>query len=152
MPDADQDQRGPAAVGPVAAGSPVTGSVGSSAAGWALGRPLIWGNVEGSQTATFALPAGTVTFLLSDIEGSTRLWQNEPEAMARAMPEHYTLLEEAVALHGGVRPVEQGEGDSIVAAFSRGSDAVAAALEIQRRMRRHAWPEGPALRVRVALA
>ncbi len=139
------------AVTPVAAGSPATGSVRSSEAGWALGRPLIWGDVEGSQTATFALPAGTVTFLLSDIEGSTRLWQDEPEAMAHAVPEHYALLEEAVALHGGVRPVEQGEGDSIVVAFSRGSDAVAAALEIQRRMGAHAWPEGPALRVRVAL-
>ena len=138
-------------LGPVTAGGPAGGSVGSSAAGWALGRPLIWGNVEGSQTATFALPAGTVTFLLSDIEGSTRLWQDEPEAMALAVPEHYALLEEAVALHGGVRPVEQGEGDSIVAAFSRGSDAAAAALEIQRRMRAHAWPEGPPLRVRVAL-
>jgi len=123
----------------------------SSDAGWALGRPLIWGEVEGSQTATFALPAGTVTFLLSDIEGSTRLWQDEPEAMAHAVPEHYALLEEAVALHGGVRPVEQGEGDSIVAAFSRGSDAVAAALEIQRRMGAHAWPKKPPLRVRVAL-
>jgi predicted ATPase/class 3 adenylate cyclase/DNA-binding CsgD family transcriptional regulator len=118
---------------------------------WALGRPLIWGPVEGDQTATFALPAGTVTFLLSDIEGSTRLWQDEPEGMALAVPEHYALLEDAVARHGGVRPVEQGEGDSIVAAFSRGSDAAAAALEIQRRMRTHEWPEGPVLRVRVAL-
>jgi predicted ATPase/class 3 adenylate cyclase/DNA-binding CsgD family transcriptional regulator len=118
---------------------------------WALGRPLIWGPMDGDQTATFALPAGTVTFLLSDIEGSTRLWQDEPEAMARAVPEHYALLQEAVARHGGVRPVEQGEGDSIVAAFSRGSDAAAAALEIQRCMRTHEWPEGPALRVRVAL-
>ncbi len=118
---------------------------------WALGRPLIWGPVDGDQTATFALPAGTVTFLLSDIEGSTRLWQDEPEAMARAVPEHYALLGEAVARHGGVRPVEQGEGDSIVAAFSRGSDAAAAALEIQRCMRTHEWPDGPTLRVRVAL-
>jgi predicted ATPase/class 3 adenylate cyclase/DNA-binding CsgD family transcriptional regulator len=107
--------------------------------------------MDGDQTATFALPAGTVTFLLSDIEGSTRLWQDEPEGMARAVPEHYALLQEAVARHGGVRPVEQGEGDSIVAAFSRGSDAAAAALEIQRCMRTHEWPEGPDLRVRVAL-
>ena len=119
--------------------------------GLALGRPLIWGPVEGDQTATFALPAGTVTFLLSDIEGSTRLWQDEPEGMAVAVPEHYALLGEAVARHGGVRPVEQGEGDSIVAAFSRGSDAAAAALEIQRCMRTHEWPDGPVLRVRVAL-
>lgn len=150
MPEADRDRQVPG-TGSVAAGSPGTSPVRASAAGRALGRPLIWGDVEGSQTATFALPAGTVTFLLSDIEGSTRLWQDEPEAMAHAVPEHYALLEEAVALHGGVRPVEQGEGDSIVAAFSRGSDAVAAALEIQRRMGAHAWPEGPALRVRVAL-
>jgi hypothetical protein len=86
--------------------SPATDPVRSSDAGRALGRPLIWGDVEGSQTATFALPAGTVTFLLSDIEGSTRLWQDEPEAMALAVPEHYALLEEAVALRGGLRPVE----------------------------------------------
>jgi predicted ATPase/class 3 adenylate cyclase/DNA-binding CsgD family transcriptional regulator len=118
---------------------------------WVLGRPLIWGAMDGDQTATFALPAGTVTFLLSDLEGSTRLWQDEPEGMARAVPEHYALLQEAVARHGGARPVEQGEGDSIVAAFSRGSDAAAAALEIQRCMRTHEWPEGPDLRVRVAL-
>ena len=118
---------------------------------WALGRPLIWGDVPGDQTATFVLPAGTVTFLLSDIEGSTRLWQDEPEAMARAVPEHYAILQEAVARHGGVRPVEQGEGDSIVAAFSRGSDAAAAALEIQRYTRTHECSEGPVLRVRIAL-
>ncbi len=119
--------------------------------GLAFGRPLIWGPVDGDQTATFALPAGTVTFLLSDIEGSTRLWQDEPGGMALAVPEHYALVQEAVARHGGVRPVEQGEGDSIVAAFSRGSDAAAAALEIQRCMRTHEWPDGPVLRVRVAL-
>jgi predicted ATPase/class 3 adenylate cyclase/DNA-binding NarL/FixJ family response regulator len=118
---------------------------------WALGRPLIWGPVDGDQTATFALPAGTVTFLLSDIEGSTRLWQDEPEVMAGAVSEHYALLREAVSRHGGVWPVEQGEGGSMVAAFSRGSDAVAAALELQRCIRTHEWPDGLALRVRVAL-
>jgi predicted ATPase/class 3 adenylate cyclase/DNA-binding CsgD family transcriptional regulator len=134
-----------------APGSVSGGPVGSSRTGWALGRPLIWGHVQGNQTATFSLPAGTVTFLLSDIEGSTRLWQDEPETMARAVPEHYALLEEVVARHGGVRPVEQGEGDSIVAAFSRGSDAVAAALEIQRCVRTHEWPSAQVLRVRVAL-
>ncbi len=126
-------------------------AVGSSERSRALGRPLIWGDVKEGQKATFALPAGTVTFLLSDIERSTRLWQQEPEGMARAVPEHYALLEEAVARHEGVRPVEQGEGDSIVAAFSRGSDAIAAALEIQSRMRSHDWPEGPTLRIRIAL-
>jgi predicted ATPase/class 3 adenylate cyclase len=150
MPDFDREER-PPEVKFATLGGPGTVSSRPPKASLALGRPLFWGDVEGSQTATFALPAGTVTFLLSDIEGSTRLWQNEPEAMARAVLEHYALIEEAVACHGGVRPVEQGEGDSIVAAFSRGSDAVAAALEIQRRLRAHAWSEGPALQVRVAL-
>lgn len=62
----------------LAPGSVSGGPVGSSRTGWALGRPLIWGHVQGNQQiATFSLPAGTVTFLLSDIEGSTRLWQDD---------------------------------------------------------------------------
>jgi predicted ATPase/class 3 adenylate cyclase/DNA-binding CsgD family transcriptional regulator len=123
--------------------------------GLALGRPSVWrdglqGIAEATQ-APFALPAGTVTFLLSDIEGSTRLWESDPAAMARAVPAHYALLCEAVGRHGGVRPVEQGEGDSLVAAFSRASDAVAAALEAQRAMHAQVWPDGLRLHVRIAL-
>ena len=126
-----------------------------SGQGLALGRPSVWrdglqGIAEATQ-APFALPAGTVTFLLSDIEGSTRLWESDPAAMARAVPAHYALLCEAVGRHGGVRPVEQGEGDSLVAAFSRASDAVAAALEAQRAMHAQVWPDGLRLRVRIAL-
>ena len=98
-----------------------------------LGRPAIWGwDVDRTVDvvdATFALPAGTVTFLLSGVEASTRLWEAEPDAMAKAMPVLYELVAEAVRRQGGVRPVEQGEGDSVVAAFSRASDAIAAALE-----------------------
>ena len=97
------------------------------------------------------LPAGTVTFLLSDIEGSTSSWEAEPEAMARAVPLHYTMLADAVASHGGVRPVEQGEGDSIVAAFARASDAVAAALDAQRALHAQRWPGELDLKVRLAL-
>jgi class 3 adenylate cyclase len=110
--------------------------------------------VHGTETAidaTFALPAGTVTFVLTDIAGSTRLWESAPDAMAEAVADHYRLLEEAIARHGGVRPVEQGEGDSIVAAFARASDAVAAALEAQRALNRRRWPAGVDLRVRIAL-
>ncbi len=121
----------------------------------ALARPLRWGDgldgsVEGIDT-TFVLPAGTVTFLLSDIEGSTRLWERDPEAMGVAIPAHYAVLAEAIGRHGGVRPVEQGEGDSVVAAFSRASDAVAAALDAQRAMAAQAWPDGIELSVRIAL-
>jgi predicted ATPase/class 3 adenylate cyclase len=110
--------------------------------------------MHGTGTAidpTFALPAGTVTFMLTDIAGSTRLWESAPDAMADAVADHYRLLEEAIARHGGVRPVEQGEGDSIVAAFARASDAVAAALEAQRELSRRRWPAGIDLRVRIAL-
>jgi class 3 adenylate cyclase len=64
------------------------------------------------------LPAGTVTFLLTDIEGSSRLWETSSPDMAWAVAHHCELLDWAVAAHRGVRPVEQGEGDSVVAAFS----------------------------------
>jgi predicted ATPase/class 3 adenylate cyclase len=101
--------------------------------------------------AKFALPAGTVTFLLTDVEGSTSLWESDPEAMAQAVPAHYASLSEAVAHHEGVLPVEQGEGDSVVAAFARASDAVAAALEAQLTLARQQWPGGLELRVRMAL-
>jgi len=78
------------------------------------------------------LPTGTVTLLLADIEGSTRLWQSEPEEMTAAVARLDRTVGEFVAKHNGVRPVEQGEGDSFVAAFARASDAVACALALQR--------------------
>jgi predicted ATPase/class 3 adenylate cyclase/DNA-binding CsgD family transcriptional regulator len=72
------------------------------------------------------------TLLLADVEGSTRLWETQPEAMTAAVARFEQTASEVIAAHGGVRPVEQGEGDSFVAAFARASDAVAAALELQR--------------------
>ena len=123
--------------------------------GLALVRPAIWDmDMHGSETvidATFALPAGTVTFMLTDIAGSTRLWEAAAVGMAEAVADHYQLLEEAIARHGGVQPVEQGEGDSVVAVFARASDALVAALEAQRELSRRPWPEGIDLRVRIAL-
>ncbi|GAA2399701.1 helix-turn-helix transcriptional regulator [Mycolicibacterium llatzerense] len=78
------------------------------------------------------LPTGTVTLLLADIEGSTRLWDTQPDTMRAAV----TCLDEvisAVALtHHGARPLEQGEGDSFVIAFQRAADAVACAVDLQR--------------------
>ncbi|MGD1252751.1 LuxR C-terminal-related transcriptional regulator [Mycobacterium seoulense] len=78
------------------------------------------------------LPTGTVTLLLADVEGSTRLWETKPEQMAAALAVLNDTVDEAVAAHGGVRPLEQGEGDSFVTAFARASDAVACALALQR--------------------
>ena len=78
------------------------------------------------------LPTGTVTLLLADVEGSTRLWETQPGEMNAAVARLNRAVSEIIATNDGVRPVEQGEGDSFVAAFARASDAVTAALELQR--------------------
>jgi predicted ATPase/class 3 adenylate cyclase/DNA-binding CsgD family transcriptional regulator len=78
------------------------------------------------------LPTGTVTLLLADVEGSTRLWETQPKQMTAAFARLDRALSDLVAAYSGVRPVEQGEGDSFVVAFARASDAVACALELQR--------------------
>jgi class 3 adenylate cyclase len=119
------------------------------------GRPLMCGklsvNVGTVEQATFPLPVGTATFMLTDVEGSTRLWKSVPHAMGGAVCRHYELLEEAISRHGGVRPLEQGEGDSVVAAFTRASDALAAALDTQRAFQAESWPDGLSLKLRIAL-
>src|SRR5271168_5206002 len=78
------------------------------------------------------LPTGTVTLLLADVEGSTRLWETQPDEMTAAIARLNQVVCDVIATHDGVRPVEQGEGDSFVAAFARASDAVAAAVALQR--------------------
>jgi len=78
------------------------------------------------------LPTGTVTLLLADVEGSTRLWDTQPDEMTAAFARLDHALSSLVVAHDGVRPMEQGEGDSFVVAFARASDAVACALELQR--------------------
>ena len=77
------------------------------------------------------LPTGTVTLLLADVEGSTRLWETQSDSMTTALEQLNQAVDDLVAAHNGVRPVEQGEGDSFVVAFARGSDAVACALRLQ---------------------
>jgi class 3 adenylate cyclase len=81
---------------------------------------------------TELLPTGTVTLLLADVEGSTQLWESQPSAMTAALKQLNRTASKLIAEHSGVRPVEQGEGDSFVAAFARASDAVACALDLQR--------------------
>ena len=83
-------------------------------------------------SAGSGLPTGTVTLLLADVEGSTRLWETQPAAMTAAIARLDATLTDLVTAHDGVRPVEQGEGDSFVVAFARASDAVACALALQR--------------------
>src|SRR5438128_5442227 len=90
--------------------------------------PLTWSDAGVRE----ALPTGTVTLLLADVEGSTRLWETQPELMKAAVERLDQTLSDAVATHRGVRPVEQGEGDSFVIAFARAADSVACALALQR--------------------
>lgn len=96
-------------------------------------------------------PLGTVTFLLTDIEGSTRLWEADSEAMASAVARHDALVSETVETFEGYRPEEQGEGDSVVAIFGRASEAMACAVELQRAFVREPWERGMRIHVRIAL-
>lgn len=97
------------------------------------------------------LPAGTVTLLLADVEGSVRLWEDDPAAMRTAMKTLERIADEAIREHGGVRPVEQGEGDNLVAGFERASDAVACAVAIQLGIEGETWPGEIPPRLRAAI-
>ena len=73
---------------------------------------------------TGSLPSGTVTFLLTDLEGSTRIWEQDPDAMRAAMVRHDELLEKAIAGNRGF--VFARMGDGMAAAFATAGDAAAA--------------------------
>src|SRR5512132_1716075 len=94
------------------------------------------------------LPAGTVTFLLTDIEGSTRLWETVPEAMEAALERHNRLVNEVIESHGGVVVTSRGEGDSFFAVFASAVAAVEAAGACQLGLASEPWPAGMSLRVR----
>ena len=95
------------------------------------------------------LPRGTVTFLFTDIEGSTRLVKELGSDYGDVLGEHQRILRAAFAAHGG-REVDT-QGDSFFVAFGRAKDAVAAAVDAQRDLAAQAWPEGGAVRVRMGL-
>jgi TolB-like protein/class 3 adenylate cyclase/Tfp pilus assembly protein PilF len=95
------------------------------------------------------LPTGTVTFLFTDIEGSTRLWESQQAAMQVALPRHDALVRQCVIGHGG--HVFKTGGDAFCAAFHTAPDAFAAALDAQRALHAERWPESAKIRVRMAL-
>lgn len=95
------------------------------------------------------LPSGTVTFLFSDMEGSTRLLKELGGGYSDVLSEHHRILREAFAAHGGHEVDNQGE--SFFVAFRRAKDAVAAAADAQRDLAAHPWPEGAEVRVRMGL-
>lgn len=92
-----------------------------------------------------------MTFLLTDVEGSTRLWERQPAVMRQALARHDELAAEAIGATGGRVVKPRGEGDSIFAVFGDAADAAAGAVEFQRALEQEAWPEGCALRTRAAL-
>jgi predicted ATPase/class 3 adenylate cyclase len=95
------------------------------------------------------LPTGTVTFLFTDVEGSTRLWERDSEAMSRALSRHDELLGNVVETHGGV--VFKTVGDAFHAAFPTASEAVEAALDAQKSLLSAQWEGAGPLKVRMAL-
>jgi YVTN family beta-propeller protein len=99
--------------------------------------------------AVVELPSGTVTFLFTDIEGSTRLLKNLRDGYGDVLAEHERMLREAFADAGGQEIDTQ--GDAFFVAFRRARDAVAAAVAAQRALAEHRWPHGSAVRVRMGI-
>ncbi len=95
------------------------------------------------------LPIGTVTFLFTDIEGSTQLLKQLRDRYGEALEDHQRILREAFAENGGHEIDTQ--GDSFFVAFRRAKDAVAAAIACQLRLAEHAWPDDAQLRVRMGI-
>jgi class 3 adenylate cyclase len=96
-----------------------------------------------------SVPSGTVTFLFTDVEGSTRRWEAHGEEMRAALAVHDQIVRKALESAGGL--VFSTGGDGFGAAFSRAGQAVAAALAAQRGLADQEWTEGISLRVRVGL-
>jgi predicted ATPase/class 3 adenylate cyclase len=94
-------------------------------------------------------PTGTITFLFTDIEGSTKLWQQHPGTMPAALNRHHALLNQSIAAHGGY--VFQIIGDAFCAAFSTANDGLNAALDSQLALASENWGEIGSIRVRMAL-
>jgi class 3 adenylate cyclase len=95
------------------------------------------------------LPSGTVTFVFSDIEGSTALVKRLGDRYGEVLSDHRRLMREALGAHGGVEIDTQ--GDAFFFAFARARDAVAAAVEAQRAHAAQAWPDGVDVRIRMGL-
>ena len=98
-----------------------------------------------------SLPEGTLTFLLTDLESSTRAWEAQPDAMRAAMEQHDGIVQRAVEGHGGMQVEAGREGDSVLAVFRSALEAAAAALDVQRNFASASWPQGLRLAIRVSL-
>jgi class 3 adenylate cyclase len=97
------------------------------------------------------LPEGVVTLVMTDVEGSTALWEEDPSAMAHALATHDAVIERAVSENGGLLLKSRGEGDSTFSVFVNAAAAVKATLAIQKALSRQRWPTPRPVRVRAAI-
>jgi len=97
------------------------------------------------------LPTGVLTFLFTDVVGSTQLWERNPAEMGQAMVLHDEILTREIESAGGVVVRLKGEGDSFFAVFTRATDAVAAARGAQLALAMAAWPPWTPIAVRMAM-
>ena len=95
------------------------------------------------------MPSGTVTFLFTDLEGSTRMWEEHPGAMRAALARHDEIVRSAIESCGG--HVVKTTGDGFHAVFAGGHEAVSAALGAQLAIEREPWPDAAPLRVRIGV-
>jgi class 3 adenylate cyclase len=101
------------------------------------------------QAGMAELPGGTVTFLFTDVEGSTELVKRLQERYAEVLAAHYDLLRRVFAVHDGVEIGTQ--GDALFVVFGRARDAVEAAVAAQRALGDHRWPDEARVSVRMGL-
>ena len=106
-------------------------------------------SINRAVTSTPPLPNGTLTFLATDIEGSTRLWEDAPDAMQIALARHDVILRQGIEKHGGL--VFKTAGDAFFAAFTSPWRALDAALAMQQALQAETWPPQSPIRVRMAL-
>jgi predicted ATPase/class 3 adenylate cyclase len=97
------------------------------------------------------LPDGVVTFVFTDVQGSTRMWEESPEAMAQALGLHDEIIDEAVEAHRGVSVKPRGEGDSRFLVFGDAADALRAIAQIQVSLASAEWATPRPMRIRAAL-
>ena len=110
---------------------------------------VAWAGSPAKDTATPDLPSGTVTFLFTEVEGSTRLWDESPDVMSHAMPRHDELLRDAVESHDGF--IVKNTGDGFHAVFATAHDAVTAAVAAQRGLLADDWNIAETVRVRMGI-
>ncbi len=121
----------------------------SAAFALAVDRDRLAATVHAQASSARQLPEGPVTFLYADVEGSTVLLDRLGERYADVLAEERRLLRTIVREHGGFEI--DSRADEFFGAFPEAGDPVGAALEIQRRLRDHAWPDGAIIRVRIGL-